>query len=515
MDDQKQAISFLSDPQSFGATGAVECLETHGACVFLAGDFAYKLKRAVRFPYMDYSTPEARKAMCERELAVNARTAPELYLCVRPIVHKDGKISFGDARDKEILDWVVVMRRFRQDALLERMRAGGRLTAALMRTLAEAVASFHESAEIRRAFGGAAKLSATIDENTRMLGSFAEAPFAPKTIEAYSRGSKAMLERLSRLLDRRRDIGMVRHCHGDLHLNNICLIGGRPILFDAIEFNDDFANIDTFYDLSFLLMDLDRHGKRDFANIVLNRYLELTADYEGVAALPLFLSARAAIRAHVSASAAPHAKVPDEKLSEAVGLLDHATGYLSPAPARLIAIGGVSGTGKSTVSRAIAPVFGAAPGAVVLRTDIIRKRMLGVAETEKLPDSAYEPQVHTRVYDDMMSCAKQVLASGHAVIADAVFGSEEERAAVARAAREHGVRFDGIWLTADPSVLEARIASRRGDASDATAEVLRRQLADITPPADWAAVDAAGAPDEVAEKARRAVSAITEPKTIS
>src|SRR5208282_857202 len=247
--------------EAYGLAGAiVERHETHGSIVFLAGERAYKLKRSVRFPYMDYSTLERRKAMCEAELAVNRRLAPELYIETATVVrHKDGSLHIGGAADSSgAVDWLVVMRRFDQGTLLESMRARGSLSAPLMRQLGERIAEFHLAAERQPAWGGAAGIEAIIDENRDLLNPLTGRPFDRSKIDRLDGLARNELKKLRTLLDTRRDAGHVRRCHGDLHLNNICLWDGRPVPFDAIEFCDAFACIDVLFDLALLLMDLDR-----------------------------------------------------------------------------------------------------------------------------------------------------------------------------------------------------------------------------------------------------------------
>lgn len=506
---QADIIEFLKTPAAYGLPPAtpVEVAETHGAVVFLAGPHAYKLKRAVKYAYLDYSTVERRHQACRAELDVNRRAAPGLYLDVKGIVRAaNGFCLVDEAAATDAADWVLVMRRFEQDALLEQMRAAGRLTPELMRALAETIAEFHETAERRPGFGGAAAMSEIVEGNLKVIESMAgsaseRGAFEMRRVDALARLSWAVIEQTGGLLDKRRDDGRVRRCHGDLHLNNICLVDGRPTLFDAIEFNESFASIDVLYDLAFLLMDLDRHGLRGFANLVLNCYLERTGDYGGLGTLPLFLSCRAAIRAHVTVTraAAVHA---DTRLGEARDLLDRAIAYLEPPPAHLIALGGVSGTGKSTVARALAPQVGAAPGAVILRSDVTRKRLMGVDETTRLPPSAYTDEVTNRVFATMAETASGILAAGHSVILDAVYGDPRLRAEAQDAARRAGVRFEGIWLEVPSEVLEQRIAARHGDASDATVAVLHEQLAHIQPPADWTAIAAGRPVDKIVAEIR-------------
>ena len=391
-DDQRDAIDFLSRPSSYGKTVEwVDVIETHASLVFLAADRAYKLKRAVKFPYLDFSTVEQRMTACEAELALNRRTAPELYLEVRALVRAtDGGISF--ATEGPAVDWVVVMRRFDQAALFNDLATTGRLNASLMTELADHIAAFHRAAEPRARHGGALALAAVLETNHSCLMAARDAGFASERIIELRRRSLEQLATIGALLDRRSAAGKVRRCHGDLHLRNVCLFEGRPTLFDCLEFSDELASIDVLYDLAFLLMDLEHRGLVDFANLVMNRYLDLTGEDDGLAAMPLFLSSRAAIRAHVTAAAMERAVQPRAKSemgAEARSYLDLSAIMLRPRSCRLVAIGGLSGTGKSTLAAALAPSLEAR----VLRSDVIRKRLFGFAPETRLPASAYAPRL--------------------------------------------------------------------------------------------------------------------------
>ena len=505
MDDQQAVIAFLSEPSSYGpAIERVDIIETHVSLVFLAGDRAYKLKRAVKYPYLDFSTPEHRRRACEAELALNRRTAPSLYLEVRPLARMpDGKIGFEG--NGPAIDWLVVMRRFEQSSLFDALAQTGGLSVRLMNELADHIADFHALAERRFDYGGAAALTDIAETNHRCLVAARHVGFAPECVDEIRANSLQRLAAVGRLLDRRRAEGRVRRCHGDLHLRNICLLDGKPTLFDCLEFSDALASIDVLYDLAFLLMDLEHRGLADFSNLVLNRYLDLTDEDDGLPAMPLFLSLRAAIRAHVTATAidrAAHAERKPEMAAEARRYLDLAVRLLRPRPCRLVAIGGLSGSGKSTLAAALAPGIGAR----VLRSDVIRKRLFGVAPETRLPASAYAPGVSQRVYEALRDKAAEALAAECSVIIDAVSLKPEERRSFAAVAKAAAVPFSGLWLAAPASTMEDRLLARRHDASDASPEVLAQQLRHDAGLIDWVIIDAGTGLEDCLSAARRALA---------
>lgn len=505
-DAQGAVIRWLAAPATHGG-GAVRRVDTHGAVVVLAGDRAWKLKRAVRFPYMDFSTVERRRDACRAEVATNARTAPSLYLGAVPIVpDADGGFRFADAAEGDrAVDWVVSMRRFDEATLFDRMAAEGRLEAAHVRALADAVAAFHAAAAPRPGAGGPDAVAWVLDDNVAEMAAMADV-LDPARVERLAALSRAAFAAHRDLIDARSRSGRVRACHGDLHLRNVCLVDGRPVPFDGIEFNAALSDVDVWYDTAFLLMDLDHRGLRLLANVGLNAYVEATGDVEGLALLPLFLSMRAAVRAKVLATAARAGSGGGGAGAEARAYLDRALACLDPVPARLVAVGGLSGTGKTTVARAVAPAIGRSPGAVVLRTDRIRKDLAGVAETERLPAEAYGPGTAARVYAALAATAARVLATGQSVVADGVHARPGERAAIGAVAAAAGVAFDGLWLETDATTAAARVTARRGDASDADAAVVRVQATYDTGPIDWTRVSADGPPDAVIARAEAALA---------
>lgn len=504
--DQSEVIAFLSRPESYGrGDAAVERIETHVSEVFLAGGRAVKLKRAVKFPYLDFSTPGLRRAACEAEVRVNARTAPSIYRGVIPVTRDAGGALVLEGTGQPV-DWVVDMVRFDENTVLDRVAARGDLDRHIAGHVAERIASFHRSAQVSGDHGGKRAMAAIADNNFRCFAELSAGTFEPSRIEALVAATRQALEAAGPLLDRRREQGWVRHCHGDLHLRNIFVLDGEPTLFDAIEFSEALANIDVLYDLAFLVMDLDHRGLRRLANVLVNRYFDeagLCEGLEGLRLMPLFLAIRAAIRAHVGAARA--ASVSDGEAmapmrEEAGRYLDAAISYLSPSEPRLVAVGGLSGSGKSRLAREIAPYLGLAPGARVVRSDVIRKRLLRVPFLSRLGPEGYTAEMTERTFRALFDEVRVALATGYSVIADAVFARPQQRRTIERLAAEAGVPFQGLWLRAPVEVMEQRVRQRRRNVSDATADVIHMQLDYDVGAVGWKVVDSSGSRNETVKR---------------
>jgi aminoglycoside phosphotransferase family enzyme/predicted kinase len=460
-----------------------EVIETHIAQVFLIGDHAYKLKRSVNLGYLDFSTAEKRAWAARRELDFNRKTAPDIYQAVAHVLRRpDGSLGFEGPG--ETLETVLRMRRFDPRAVL--CDTPGVVQGDFAEALGRQVAGFHAAAEIRK--GGSDSLGYVIGSNADHLRELATV-LGADDVQTLIAATDAEFARRRGLLDRRGTAGQLRRCHGDLHLGNILQEDGRAVLFDCIEFNDALSEIDVLYDLAFLLMDLAFRGQGGGANRVLNGYLDEAArsfnaqGFLGLEALPLFMSVRAAVRAHVTAQQGQD----DVARAYVQTALKHLTW---PAPG-LYAVGGLSGSGKSTLARRLAPDTGASPGAVILRSDEIRKRLWGRGPRDALPPEAYADAEAARVYGRMIDDARLVLQAGRSVILDAVFLRPEEREAAEALAGECGAPFAGFWLEAPGPVMAARLDSRTGDASDADARVLEAQLARDPGPMRWKRVDSA------------------------
>jgi aminoglycoside phosphotransferase family enzyme/predicted kinase len=455
----------------------VEHMETHAAHVFLVDDRAFKMKKPVKLPYLDFSTVEKRKAVLEHELEINRAFAPSLYL-----------------RTDEIRgEPVLVMNRFKQEELLSSQSGG--ISDAMAKDLASMVADSHVIAPRRETPGSEIMrgLSAQLSK------AFTDSPdiFPADESREFQSLHQLHLTKLSALLDQRSAQGLVRRCHGDMHCGNIVLLEGKPVLFDAIEFSEKIATIDVLYDLAFLLMDLGRRNEKRVANLIFNRYLHLRRaeeDLSGLAALPLFLATRAGVRALVTADLAHElaADTSAKQWNDALEYFCASIAWLKPDQPRLICVGGLSGSGKSTLAARLAHDIGLAPGALHVRSDVERKVLAGVDETMHLPPESYSAAASAATYRAILQRAKAALKADHSVILDAVFAREEEREAAEELAGSANARFTGLWLEAAPAILKSRVTGRRGNASDADAAVVDKQLGYKPGEIRWKKVDVSG-----------------------
>ncbi len=482
--DWEACAAFLAGP-AFAV--APEVIETHASRVHLSGAEAWKLRRPVDYGFLDYSTRAKRRANAEREIALNAPAAPGLYLGLGGVA--PGPRLLGPGTEiPETAEPLVVMRRFETDALFDRMAAADRLDEPRLAETGRAVAALHARAP---GLGRGMRLPAMISGEAEELGALAERIGRERT--------RALTDALRAEVARRAELGAgraLRRCHGDLHLRNIVLWQGRPTPFDAIEFNAAFTSIDPLYDLAFLTMDLAHRERGGAVPAVLSAWAEALAaagsaereiGYGGLPLRPAYEAIRAAIRAKTAALGGDGA--------EAAGYADLALALLAGRPGpRLIALGGRSGTGKSALARALARET----GAVTIRSDAVRKALLGVAPEEPAPAGAYTDEVSRATHAEMRARARMALAAGPAIL-DATHLDRAERAAAEALATDLGVPFRGLWLEAPTEVLAARVAARAGDVSDATPAVLRAQPA--ARPEGWTVLDADRPPEQVAAEA--------------
>jgi aminoglycoside phosphotransferase family enzyme/predicted kinase len=490
---QERVFAFLTDPAMHPQ---VHRIDTHAASVFLEGDRALKIKRAVRFPFLDYSTLEKRKAACDEEININRQFAPQIYRRVVAITQdSDGSLDIDG--DGTPVEFAVEMTRFDERQTIDHLAEAGEPDSGLVNAIADAIAASHAAAPRAAAEPWVESIPAFIDGNTTAFRT--SACFPEADIDDLNAASRSAYPGIRELLRQRGRDGYVRRCHGDLHLANIVLIERKPVLFDAIEFDPTIASVDVLYDLAFPIMDFMRYGRHAAANALLNRYLAMTPveNLDALAALPLFMSLRAAIRANVLL--ARLGRAGDDKadiMQPARAYFELARLTVRPPAPTLVAVGGLSGTGKSVLARALAPIVTPLPGAIVLRTDVLRKQRFQVSETDKLPESAYGAEITAEIYQVLGQRAIRILAQGQSVIVDAVFAHETERAAICDAARKLNIRFVGLFLASDVATRVSRVGRRERDASDATPEIAEIQENYNIGRVNWAVIDASGTPEQ-------------------
>ncbi|MBA3909600.1 MAG: kinase [Rhodobacter sp.] len=503
-DEQAEVIGFLMSPGAFPADGQINHIETHSAHVFLCGEVALKIKRAVRYDYLDQSTPELRQALVQRELDLNRSIAPMIYRDVVPITRAPGG-GLELSGSGPPVEWALRMHRFAADCEMPEVAASGRLTDAVAEALGGAVQGFHAACP-RRSDPGDALIRDILDELGRVLAEF-DTQIGSGVVDVFLGRARKQLADLAQHLRDRAANGHVRRVHGDLHLRNLLLIEGQPVLFDALEFDERLATCDVLYDLAFLLMDLCHRDLGRQANAAMTAYLLAAARAEdaGLSALPLFMAVRGAIRAMVLLQTDLATGHSGESLPEARRYLTEAARYLQPKALVLIAVGGVSGTGKTVLARDLAKDIGACPGPVHLRTDTERK-----AEAHPV---SYAPAARSAVYAHMLARAANILAAGRSVILDGTFLDLAQRRAAQGLALRQGVAFRGFWLTAPLPVLTKRVTSRQGDASDADAAVVAAQIASLDAPVSdpgWETIDAGGSPDATRAAASAALGSLVK-----
>ena len=478
---QTAILQNLATPGVLGVD-APKRMMTHGAYVFLAGDRAYKLKRDVKYSYMDFSTQAQRDAAALAESHINRRTAPALYLGLAPVFNNGGDIRIGAVSDDLTAcaqEHLVVMRRFDETQTLDVLADAGAVDGALAERLAVQIAHFHNATPGVVVDGAAMKLASISGRTMRDLAAGADV-LGDQTIAQLHEAMQATLIQALSEVDERGQAGLVRRLHGDLHLGNVALIDGAPVIFDALEFDDAMATVDVLHDAAFLGMDLWTRGLQDVAARMWSRYLAERQDYSGLALAPVFFSMRAAVRAKTALHRA--------------GLSEGEDAAASPTRGAALRTGspGATGTAIGATGRNWWVIRfrqnndsadigtsdgGGLVGPSISVRDVIRKLQQGVPAEEKLPSAAYTKEASAAVYNAMFNAAANCLKQGVPVILDAVFADPAERTQAEAVANRINVPFDGIWLECATDARQDRVAARAGDASDATPEVALRQAA--------------------------------------
>lgn len=478
---QKTWIAALKHPEAYAhaVDGPIVIHETHISIVFLAGEFAYKIKKPVKTDFLDYSTLALREHFCREEVRLDSRYASDLYLDVVPVMKAEEKIAIEGGGVP--IEYAVKMRRFPENALLSERIKANCLTTDEVFALADVVAEFHLSAEVGRsetAKGWPDFLVRNFCQIIETLQRNADQESAATLNVLHNWSHSFFVNQLQEITDRV-DAGSVRECHGDLHLANVVHWGNRMIPFDGIEFNEHLRWIDVLSDAAFLAMDFAARGRLDLSRSFINAYLERTADYGSLGLLPLFLVYRSLVRALAASMRFDREDVREH--------LDLAFQFTLTETPQLWITHGVSGSGKTTLSETMIHRH----DAIRLRSDIERKRLFSLLPTDR-PSSAlsatmYNEKANARTYDRLSELAGGILMAGYSVIIDATFLKRSDRARFSELAAQRGVAFSILNCHSDLQTLRQRVADRserNDDASDADLNVLEHQLEHLEPLSD-------------------------------
>jgi aminoglycoside phosphotransferase family enzyme/predicted kinase len=472
-------ISALREGACFDhPTDIITVLQTHISYVLLTGTFAYKIKKSISLPFLDFSTLEFRKHYCEEELRINRRLAPELYVDVVPIT---GALEAPRVNaEGRAIEYAVKMIQFPDKDRLDRVADRGELVAMQVREVAKKIAEFHETvavADRKTPFASSGSLRREVMDNFESLTGQVIPESAASLIEDIRSWSARSLVDLGAAFRARKQAGKVRECHGDMHLANMALLNGQVTIFDALEFNENLRWVDVQSELAFLAMDLDYRRLPGLGWLLVSTYLGMTGDYAGLRVFRHYKVYRAMVRTKVAAlrwrQCADGTPEREQAVAELVSHIRLAHAYLKPSERTpLIITQGLSGSGKSRLCERLMPVL----GAVCVRSDVERHRLArtGAIAAEDL----YSADAINGTYEALAGHARTIIDSGYPVIVDATFLEQHHRRRFLEIARELGVPFVILCLRAPAKILEARIAKRRAETdnvSDATAEVLHRQ----------------------------------------
>jgi len=458
----------------------ITVIETHISWIILTGDYAYKIKKPVNYGFLDFSTLTKRHQYCLQELTLNRRLAPDIYLDLIAITGTSANPSFNGA--EEVFEYAIKMREFPQEAQLDQVLARGELRPHHMDQLAKKIAEFHNRAEISASMsplGSAEAVFLPVQENFDQIRPFSDGYEQTAQLDYLEAWSSDEYSKLRPFFHQRKEQGHIRNCHGDLHLANIALVDNELIIFDCIEFNEEFRWIDTINDIAFTTMDLEDRGRGDLAARLINSYLQYSGDYEGLRVFDFYRSYRALVRAKVACLRLHQNNLSKNQIQQ----IKHqyrdytqlAEYYTRVNKSVLYITHGVSGSGKSCISQPILEHF----GLIRIRSDVERKRLHGLEETQTSDGSIYTKEASQRTYDRLAEQATHVIEAGHSVIIDATFLKKNERLTFKKLALKLNAAFVILDFHADIELIKTWITERRSaglDASEATLEVLKQQL---------------------------------------
>lgn len=465
----------------------VKLIQTHISYVLLTGDYSYKVKKPVNFGFLDFSTRERRRHFCQEELRLNRRLSPKLYMAVFAIAPTPADPSqyqlAADTNTAEAVEYTLQMRQFDQDNLFSRLFERDELTVDLMQTLGKQVAVFHQAAETSeeiQQFGSVEAVRQVAEDNYATSLSYVGRVQPQAQLDETRAFSEQFFAKHQDWFAQRQAEGRIRECHGDLHLNNVCLYQEQIQIFDCIEFNQEFRNTDTIYDAAFMVMDLEFQGRSDLANIFLNAYLEHTGDYRGAAMLPLYLSMRAYIRAKVNSLVLDDLSISEAEKQQAqeraAAYYQMAWTYTQTQRGQIVLMSGLSGSGKTTVARQVSQHL----KAIHIRSDAVRKHLAGVpldqrSDSGQYGSGIYTPEMTQRTYDRLLELGVFLASQGLPVVLDAKYDQQALRQAAIAQAKAQGIPIQICYCTAPLDLLRERLQTRTGDIADATAELLNDQ----------------------------------------
>lgn len=474
-------VSALQNPACFDhPVSRFETIETHISLVLLTGSFAYKFKKPVNLGFVDFTTLAKRRHYCEEELRLNRRLAPELYL---DVIAVGGDMQEPRFHVDPAFEYCVKMRQFPRSAELEQVMRAGAIDREDFVRLAQSVARFHAEAETAPAalsYGSAAMIRRQCLDNFRMIGKGIKGLDLAQELSELRQWTEAELERTSPQIEERRHEGFVRACHGDMHVTNMIRLDGRIMIFDCIEFNDEFRWIDVMSEIAFLLMDLDMRRHPDLGALFLSAYLEAGGDYGGLDLLRLFRVYRSLVRAKIAFLQTGQNSADEQARKRFSGHVRLARRYIDKqGSAPLVITQGLSGSGKTTITESLIPLT----GAIRVRSDVERKRLAGLTPTASSHSGINEDlygKFHTdRTYERLLTCARFIIKAGLPAVIDAAFLAVEQRQRFLLLARELDIPFKILACQASGEVLRERVTKRcqtGGDASEADHFVLENQF---------------------------------------
>lgn len=457
----------------------VEVLQTHVSYVFLAGDYAYKLKKPVNFGFLDFSTVEKRKYFCYQELKLNQPVASDIYLEVLPITQNGERyVLDGVGEPKE---YVLKMRRFPQEGLFSNLLKQRKLTEECLKDLGIVVARFHAQSKTNvyiRSFGKVEKIREGIEENYRQSEKYIGITQTKQQYEETKQFTDTFFSERQALFESRRANNKIKECHGDLHLRNICLWHDKIQLFDRIEFNESFRFVDVMYDVAFTVMDLEVRGSKSLANAFVNTYLEQTGDWEGLQVLPFYLSRQAYVRAKVTSFLLDSDSEQTEEIMQiAADYYRLAWEYTKMRQGELILMSGLSGSGKTTIAQRLARRI----GAIQIRSDAVRKHLGRVPLSDRASNDLYTHRMSEKTYTRLIELGGMLASQGFSIILDAKFDRLAWRQKAIALAKAHQIPLSIVHCTAPLEILKERLRDRAQDISDATPNLLEQQRATAEP----------------------------------